>query len=87
MSLSLTLVCLWVVTACVSAMIPSKRSHWPAAYVLICIGVPLLGFVTYQHGMWWGLLCLAAGISILRWPILYSLRWIRERLGQKPSQQ
>jgi hypothetical protein len=80
-TLSLTLACLWVVAASVAGMLPSARQHWPAAYVLIALGIPLLGFVTYQNGPWIGLLCLAAGASILRWPLLYLWRWLRGRLG------
>ncbi len=54
MSLSLILACLWAVAANVIGMFPSKRNHWPAAYVLIALGIPLLGFITLQHGPWIG---------------------------------
>lgn len=81
MSLSLTLACLWVVLACVGAMVPSRRSHWPFAYGLIAVGLPLLGFVTYQDGPWMGLLFLLFAGSILRWPLIYLVRWMRGRLG------
>ena len=43
MSLSLILACLWVVAATVIALIPSKRNHWPQAFMLIALGLPLLG--------------------------------------------
>lgn len=79
MSLSLILACLWAVAANVIGMFPSKRNHWPAAYVLIALGIPLLGFITLQHGPWIGLMILAAGASILRWPVLYLFRWLRQR--------
>ncbi len=81
MSASVTLACLWVVVACVIAMFPSKRHHWPAAYVLIVIGIPILGFVTYENGPWAGLVALFAGASILRWPVRYLWRWLRRRAG------
>jgi len=77
MSLSLILACLWVISANVTAMFPSKRNHWPAAYALIAVGIPLLGFITLQHGPSIALLILAAGASILRWPVLYLIRWLR----------
>jgi len=77
MTLSLILACLWAIAANVTAMFPSKSNHWPAAYVLIALGIPILGFVTYQHGPWIGLLVLAAGMSILRWPVIYLVRWVR----------
>ena len=75
MNLSLILACLWAIAANVIAMMPSKDSHWSNAYVLIGIGIPLLGFVTWQNGAWIGLLVLAAGMSVLRWPVIYLSRW------------
>ena len=77
MSISLTLVCLWAVIANVIAMTPSKDNHWRNAYVLIAIGIPILGYVTMQHGPWVGLLALGAGCWMLRWPVVYLGRWIR----------
>ena len=81
MSTSLILACLWAVTACVIAMLPSKRSHWPAAYVLIALGIPLLGYITLQHGPWVALLLAAMAASILRWPMIYLARWVRRKFG------
>ena len=76
MSLSLALACGWLVLANVIAMFPSKKKHWPAAYVLMAVGLPLLGFVFWQNGPWIGLLVLAAAVSILRWPVRYLMRWL-----------
>jgi len=76
MNLSLILAAAWFIIANVIALIPSKRKHWPQAYVLIVVGVPVLGFVTFQNGPWIGLLVLAGGISILRWPVFYLWRWL-----------
>lgn len=84
--LSLILACLWALAANVIAMFPSKRNHWPAAYVLIAIGIPLLGYVTYQNGPWVGLLVFAAGVSTLRWPVLFLFRWLRRVLGLAPPE-
>ena len=81
MTTSLILACVWVVLACAIAMFPSKRHHWPAAYVLIAIGIPLLGYVTYENGPWLGLLCLVAGMSILRWPVIYLWRRINSLMN------
>ena len=80
MTLSLALACLWAVTANLAAMVPSRRNHWPAAWVLIAAGIPLLGFVVMQNGPWIGLMVLAAGVSILRWPVVYLGRWMRGRV-------
>ncbi|NIY78321.1 DUF2484 family protein [Celeribacter sp. HF31] len=86
MTLSLTLACFWAVLANVIAMFPSRRHHWPAAYVLIALGVPLLGFVTYENGPWVGLVVFAAGVSILRWPVVYLGRWVRRTLTRGPAE-
>lgn len=78
MTLSLVLACLWVVLANVLAMLPSRDNHWRRAYFLIGIGIPILGYVTYQMGPWIGLLVLVAGMSVLRWPVIYLTRWMRD---------
>ena len=65
------------------ALFPSKRGHWPAAWGLIAVGIPLVGWVTLQNGPFIGLAVLAAGVSILRWPVRYFLRWIRQTLIPK----
>ncbi len=82
MSLSLILAFLWIVLANAIAMLPSRRNHWPAAYGLIAVGVPLLGYVTYQNGPFAGLLALVAGASILRWPLIYLSRRMRRARGR-----
>lgn len=83
MSTSLILACLWGLAANVAAMIPSRDDHWTRAYVLIVLGVPILGYVTMQHGALIGLLVLAAGCSVLRWPVIYLGRWIRRKPGSR----
>lgn len=79
MSASLVLACLWVLAANVAAMIPSRDNHWTRAYMLIAAGIPILGYVTWQHGGLAGLVVLVAGMSMLRWPVIYLGRWIRGR--------
>ncbi|WP_291733050.1 DUF2484 family protein [Leisingera sp. F5] len=82
MTLSLTLAAIWALTANVLAMIPSRDNHWRRAYVLIALGIPLLGYVTYENGPWWGLAVLLAGMSVLRWPVIYLGRWIKRTAGR-----
>ncbi len=82
MNLSLILVCLWALVANILAMTPSKDNHWQRAYVLITLGIPLLGFVTYQNGPWIGLFVLVAGMSVLRWPVIYLTRRVKSVLFQ-----
>ena len=82
MTPSLMLVAVWLVTANVVAMFLSKDLHWRFAYGMIAIGIPLLGWVTYQNGPWIGLFSLAAGASVLRWPLIYLTRWVRRVMGR-----
>jgi Protein of unknown function (DUF2484) len=81
-SLSLALACVWLVLANVLALIPSRDNHWFRAYVLIGLGVPLVGWVTWANGPVVGLLVLAAGASVLRWPLIYLGRWVRRFWAQ-----
>ena len=82
MTASLILACLWAVAANLLAMLPSRDNHWRRAYILIALGVPVLGLVAWQHGPWLGLLVLAAGMSVLRWPVIYLARWLRRQWGR-----
>lgn len=82
MTLSLTLACLWAIVANVLAMTPSRDNHWRRAYALIAVGIPLLGWVTYENGPLIGFLVLLAGMSVLRWPVIYLARWIRGTSSQ-----
>ncbi len=77
MTTSLALACLWAFVANVIGMFPSKHNHWPAAYGLIAVGIPLLGYVAYENGPWWGMAIFLAGVSVLRWPVRYLWRWLR----------
>jgi hypothetical protein len=74
---SIILACLWAVTATLIAILPSRDRHWRAAYLLIAAGIPILGWVTLQNGPWIGLIVLAAGASILRWPLIHLWRRMR----------
>lgn len=80
MTLSLTLAALWALLANILAMLPSRDNHWRRAYGLIAAGIPILGYVTYENGPWWGLAVLVAGMSVLRWPLIYLGRWLRRQL-------
>ena len=81
MSAALVLACLWVDAAAVLAMMPSRDNHWRYAYGLIAVGLPILAYVFWQDGLVPGLIALAAGVSVLRWPVWFLLRWVARRLG------
>lgn len=80
MTPSLIAACAWIVVANLIALTPSRRGHWPAAWVLIAVGIPILGWITWENGPLIGLIALTAGASILRWPVRHLWRWIRRSL-------
>ncbi len=85
MPLSLTMACVWALLACFAGMGP-QRFMWPAAWILIATGIPLLGWVTYDVGPFWGLLFLIAGSSVLRWPLIRAGRSIRNAVSSSEDE-
>jgi hypothetical protein len=77
----LILAFVWLIAANVIAMIPSRRNHWPQAWALIAAGLPLLVWVVAENGLAIGLLVLAAGASVLRWPLRFAWAWLRRKSG------
>ena len=77
MNLSLIFAGLWVVLAAVLAAIPSRDNHWRRAWFLVATGLPILAWVLWQNGPWWGLAVALAEASILRWPIRRLITWLR----------
>ncbi|MEM9974016.1 MAG: DUF2484 family protein [Pseudomonadota bacterium] len=77
MSAPITAACLWCALACVIGMFPSKRSHWPAAYMLMSIGAPILVWLFVTVGWLATALFVVAAASILRWPVRFAWRWLR----------
>ena len=86
MSLPLIIGLFWLITANVIAMFPSKDHHWRNAYTLIAIGVPLLGWITFTGGPLLGLLFLAGGASVLRWPVYFLARWAKSLVQRPPAE-
>lgn len=85
MSLGLILACVWGALANLIGMFPSRHHHWPAAYVLIALGLPILVLVAVQDGLVFAALVLAAAASVLRWPVRYLMRWIRRSVAGAPT--
>jgi hypothetical protein len=42
----------------------------------------LLGRASEKNGAWVGLLALAAGMSVLRWPVIFLTRWAKRVVGR-----
>lgn len=79
MALPLILVALWAVIANILTLTPGQAQYWRNAALLICTGIPIVGLVTWQHGPWIGLFVMAAGIVMLRWPVISLGRRIKRR--------
>lgn len=81
MSLALTLGCLWVLAAAVTAMMPMRRQVW--------LGLPLLAtapvlvvWIGLAHGWLWLVPALFAVLSMFRNPLIHLIRWAR---GERPE--
>lgn len=72
--LPLTLALLWLITANLIAMVPTKDHHWRAAYALMAAGLPLLLWLALTQNPVWSVAFLSAGASILRWPLILAYR-------------
>ncbi|MFZ3581109.1 DUF2484 family protein [Loktanella sp. DJP18] len=86
MNAPVLLALLWLIVANLKAMFPSRDHHWRFAYLMIALGIPLLGWLTWNQGPVVGLLFLAAGASVLRWPLIYLMRWLRGTNRQEPAE-
>lgn len=77
MHISLILACLWALGANLLVVATSSTHHRRATFALIAVGIPILGYVTWQNGPLLGFLCLMAAMSMLRWPVVYLWRSVR----------
>ncbi|MGJ8623269.1 MAG: DUF2484 family protein [Yoonia sp.] len=73
---------LWVVVAFALSAIPSSDKHWRLAYGLIVVGLPLLIWIFWRHGVLFGLIGLVAGCLVLRWPLYYFWQWLKRKAGR-----
>lgn len=81
MSWSLLSAALWGLAANVMAMLPSHDNHWRRAYFLMAWGAPLVVWLYLDHGWVPAALFVAAAASILRWPVYFLARWIKQKAG------
>ena len=73
MSLPLTLACLWVVAAAITAMLPMEYQIYPGIPLLLAAPV-LIIWIGLTHGWLWLTLCLLAFASMFRRPLIYFAR-------------
>jgi NhaP-type Na+/H+ or K+/H+ antiporter len=50
---------------------------WPLTLAAFWVLAAMVGWITWANGPLIGLLVLAAGASVLRWPVIYLGRWLR----------
>lgn len=81
MLLTLVLAGLWLAATLFAALAPAPLPP-PFVWVLIVLGVPLLGLVTLTMGPAWGLGGLAMGALALRRPMLRAGLWQGQGQGQ-----
>jgi hypothetical protein len=70
-----------MIVANVRAMFPSKDNHWRFAYAMIAVGLPILIWVYFDHGLWLPLILLLGAMWVMRWPVIYLGRWIKRVLS------
>ena len=73
MSLALTIACLWVVAAAITALLPMKYQIYPGLPLLLAAPV-LLIWIGLTHGWLWLTLGLLAFASMFRRPLIYFAR-------------
>ncbi len=72
----LILACLWLITANLIAMFPSRDHHWRTAYLMMTVGVPLTIWLYLTQGALLTATFLIAAASILRWPLYFLGKWL-----------
>lgn len=82
MNTSLVLALIWMVLANLRAMFPSKDNLWRFAYGMIAVGLPILAYVWWENGVWIALVFLLAAMWVMRWPVIYLGRRVREHLAK-----
>lgn len=69
--------CIWIVLAAIVSALPSRRNHWPAAYTLIALGLPILIWLWASNPWPLAALTTLAMASVLRWPLIYLGRSVK----------
>jgi hypothetical protein len=70
MSAALITACLWVLAAAATAMLPMRRQYAPGITLLVAAPF-LIGWLSWTHGAWIGVIALFAFLSMFRNPLIY----------------
>lgn len=73
MSMSALLSCLWVLAATVTALLPMRRQFLPGVTLLVLAPV-LLGYLGYQHGIWFFIAGMVGFVSMFRNPLRFIVK-------------
>ncbi|MBC7141033.1 MAG: DUF2484 family protein [Rhodobacteraceae bacterium] len=73
MTLPITLACLWVLAATVTAFLPMRRQFAPGLVLLIAAPV-LIVWLGVATNVWIGLAAFAGFVSMFRNPLLYLMK-------------
>ncbi|WP_371155388.1 DUF2484 family protein [Jannaschia sp. 2305UL9-9] len=85
-AIALIALCLWVVVAWIAMVSLSSRQSWPAAYVLIAAGLPIVIGLGATMGWPWAMLGVMTMAAVLRWPLRYLWRWVARVLWKSGAE-
>ncbi len=83
MSLSLISAAIWAIAATFVALLPMRFQYAPGVTLLVAAPF-LVGFIGYEHGLWFALLGLAGFVSMFRNPLIYFYRCARGKTPDIP---
>ena len=81
MTLSAIIAILWVFAATITALLPMKHQYKPGVTLLVAAPF-LIVWIGYDYGWFFGVLGLAAFVSMFRNPLIYLYRRAR---GEHPE--
>ena len=81
MSAAVITACLWVLAAAVTAMLPMRRQYAPGITLLV-LAPFLIGWLSWTHGVWIGVIAVLGCVSMFRNPLIY---FVKKAMG-KPVQ-
>jgi Protein of unknown function (DUF2484) len=78
--------CFWILAGTITALLPMRRQYVPGI-TLLALAPVLLIWIGWVHGALWGLLGLAAFLSMFRNPLVYFWRRWRGLPVSRPEER